>query len=116
MLGPSDPGYVAASHTPIVIGRVLPANGGPFQNARTDTPLLAWHEDTAIASGHHLLEYSLVWSNEDGGTNTPAGDPRRILADGLPGNVTVTTIWSDPARGLWVVEVAPVAPVAPTAP
>jgi len=72
VLGPSDPGYVAASHTPIVIGRVLPANGGPFQNARTDTPLLAWHEDTAIASGHHLLEYSLVWSNEDGGTNTPA--------------------------------------------
>lgn len=72
VLGPSDPGYVAASHTPVVIGRVLPAYGGPFQNARTDTPLLAWHEDTAIASGHHLLEYSLVWSNEDGGTNTPA--------------------------------------------
>ena len=71
VLDPSDPGYVAASHAPIVIGRVLSAYGGPFQNARTDTPLVAWHEDAAAPGGHHVLEYSLVWSNEDGGTTPP---------------------------------------------
>ena len=34
-----------------MIGRVLSAYGGPFQNARTDTPLVAWHEDTAGPGG-----------------------------------------------------------------
>ena len=71
VLGPADPGFVAASHTPVVIGRVLPDYGGPFQNARTDTPLVAWHEDTVTTGGHRVLEYSLVWSNEDGGTSPP---------------------------------------------
>ncbi|MGZ4620212.1 MAG: hypothetical protein ACXV3F_16270 [Frankiaceae bacterium] len=45
VLGPADPGFVAASHTPVLIGRALPDYGGPFQNARTDAPLVAWHED-----------------------------------------------------------------------
>lgn len=27
---------------------------------------------TTSAPGHRVLEYSLVWSNEDGGTDTPA--------------------------------------------
>jgi hypothetical protein len=69
----SDPAYIAVSHAPVVIGRALPTLGGPFQNGRTDTPLLAWHEETAAAPpGHRVLEYSLIWSNEDGGTDTPA--------------------------------------------
>jgi hypothetical protein len=72
VLGSADPGFVAASHAPVLIGRVLPDYGGPFQNARTDTPLVAWHEDQAAADSHRVLEYSLVWSNEDGGTSPPA--------------------------------------------
>ena len=61
------------SHAPVVIGRVLPELGSPLQNATTDTPLLAWHEQRPAATpGNRVLEYSLVWSNEDGGTNTPA--------------------------------------------
>jgi hypothetical protein len=56
----------------VLFGRSLAELGGPTQNARTDTPLLAWH-DTADgpAAGQHLLTYSVVWSNEDGGTDTP---------------------------------------------
>lgn len=48
------------------------AAGGPFQNAVDDTPLLAFHSEapTAVA-GHRLLTYSMVWSNEDGGSTTP---------------------------------------------
>jgi hypothetical protein len=64
---------VALRHAPIVIGRTLPQLGDANQNARTDTPLIAWHEEQAAATpGHRILEYSVVWSNEDGGTDTPA--------------------------------------------
>ncbi len=65
--------HTVLSHAPVVIGRVLPQLGSPLQNATTDTPLLAWHEVLPAATpGHQVLEYSVVWSNEDGGTNTPA--------------------------------------------
>ena len=38
----------------------------------TYTPLVAWHEATPAATpGHTDLQYSIIWSNEDGGTNTP---------------------------------------------
>ena len=61
------------AHAPIVIGRSLPELGTPAQNATTDTPLLAWHEvRPAATAGHVIVEYSVVWSNEDGGTDTPA--------------------------------------------
>jgi hypothetical protein len=71
------PAYVALSHSPVLYGRngagVTPDESGPYQNARTDSPLVAWHEDTAATTpGHRLLKYSIVWSNEDGGTSTPA--------------------------------------------
>jgi len=67
-----DP-YTVLSHAPVVVGRVLPDLGSPLQNATTDTPLLAWHEQLPAATpGDRILEYSVVWSNEDGGTNTPA--------------------------------------------
>ncbi|WP_462203615.1 hypothetical protein [Frankia sp. CcWB3] len=76
---PQDNGYQALAHAPVIYGRTAPAAtanpmaGGPFQNAVTDTPLLAFHSEapTAIA-GHRLLTYSMVWSNEDEGTPTPA--------------------------------------------
>lgn len=70
-----SPGYVDMAHAPVLYGR----NGtggtstGPFQNAATDTPLVAWHEDVPAATpGLRLLTYSYIWSNEDGGTSTPA--------------------------------------------
>jgi hypothetical protein len=66
--------YTDLAHAPVLYGR----NGtggtstGPFQNAATDTPLVAWHEDVpATTPGHRLLTYSYIWSNEDGGTSTP---------------------------------------------
>ncbi|HEX4699702.1 MAG TPA: hypothetical protein VH857_10135 [Actinomycetes bacterium] len=60
-------------HAPVVVGRALPALGSADQNATTDTPLLAWHESRPAATpGHTIVEYSVVWSNEDGGTDTPA--------------------------------------------
>ncbi|GAA4229460.1 hypothetical protein GCM10022254_21930 [Actinomadura meridiana] len=64
---------VALRHAPIVVGRTLGSLGNPYQNSTTDTPLVAWHETKAAAApGHRILEYSVVWSNEDGGTDTPA--------------------------------------------
>jgi hypothetical protein len=79
---PSDPLYTALRHAPVLYGRSIPVTNtegsgtsysGPFQNAVTDTPLLAWHESaSSTVPGHRLLEYSVVWSNEDGGTNSPA--------------------------------------------
>jgi hypothetical protein len=60
------------SHAPVLYGRNGADSGGPFQNAFTDTPLVAWHEDVAAATPRHrLLTYSYIWSNEDGGTSTP---------------------------------------------
>lgn len=77
----ADAGQLALRHAPVLYGRSIPvANvegagttyAGPFQNAVTDTPLLAWHESAPAAGGNRVLEYSVVWSNEDGGTNSPA--------------------------------------------
>ncbi|KRV49969.1 hypothetical protein AQ490_18090 [Wenjunlia vitaminophila] len=59
-------------HAPVVYGRGLSELGGPFQNSTTDTPLLAYHEVLPAATpGHRVLKYTVIWSNEDGGTNTP---------------------------------------------
>lgn len=64
---------IALRHAPVVVGRTGRPLGDPYQNATTDTPLIAWHESQpAAAPGHRVLEYSVVWSNEDGGTDSPA--------------------------------------------
>ena len=69
----SSPAYAAARYAPVLYGRALQALGGRFQNNRTDSPLVAWHQTLPAAKpGHSLIEYSVTWSNEDGGTNTPA--------------------------------------------
>lgn len=69
---PGDPGYLISRYTPVLYGRNLADFGGPFDNAYSDTPLVAWHEATPAATpGHTDLQYSIIWSNEDGGTNTP---------------------------------------------
>lgn len=65
-----DPSYVALTHSPILYGRSLPAYGGPFQNAWTDPPLVAWHYSYPQPDGTTKYEYQIVWSNEDGGTVT----------------------------------------------
>jgi hypothetical protein len=67
-----DAGYLTAKFTPVLYGRNLAEFGGPLDNAYSDTPLVAWHEATPAATpGHTNLQYSIIWSNEDGGTNTP---------------------------------------------
>ncbi|MBC6461841.1 hypothetical protein [Actinomadura sp. HBU206391] len=63
----------ALRHAPVVVGRTLALLGDAHQNARTDTPLIGWHEELpASTPGHRIFEYSVVWSNEDGGTDSPA--------------------------------------------
>ncbi|MFD0686597.1 hypothetical protein [Actinomadura fibrosa] len=64
---------LALRHAPVVVGRTNGPLNDPYQNATTDTPLIAWHETKpAAAPGHQIIEYSVVWSNEDGGTDSPA--------------------------------------------
>ena len=106
--------YVALSHSPVLFGR----NGagtlhrsGPYQNAITDSPLVAWHEDTAAPTpGHRILQYSIVWSNEDGGTSTPALMARwgrttdiewiyRVEVDALGRTVAGTAVFQSPNHG-----------------
>ncbi len=68
-----SPAYAAARYAPVLYGRNVPGLGGRFQNNRTDTPLVAWHQVLPAAKpGHSVIEYSVMWSNEDGGTSTPA--------------------------------------------
>ncbi|XVQ89525.1 hypothetical protein ACQP2K_19545 [Microbispora siamensis] len=69
---PGSRDHLALRYAPIVYGRNVSDLGSPYQNATTGTPLIAWHEATPLAGGHTRLTYSVVWSNEDGGTNTPA--------------------------------------------
>lgn len=69
----TDPEYLALRYAPIIYGRNLASLGDANQNAVTDTPLMAWHESgPANPPGKTRLTYSIIWSNEDGGTNSPA--------------------------------------------
>jgi hypothetical protein len=61
--------YAVARYAPVLYGRDVAGYGGPFQNNHTDTPLVAWHQVLPAAKpGHSVIEYSVLWSNEDGGT------------------------------------------------
>jgi len=64
----SDPRHALFAHSPIVYAR--PNTVGRF----TDVPLLTWVEEDSRPAGRRL-RYSVIFSNEDGGT--PAG---RLLA------------------------------------
>lgn len=71
--GKKDPEFQVLRFAPIMYGRNIAELGTQFQSATTDVPLIAWHESAPAATpGHTVLTYSLIWSNEDGGTNTPA--------------------------------------------
>jgi hypothetical protein len=61
-----------AQYAPILYGRNLPEIPGRFENNHTDVPLLAYHTSTRDAAGRTTIEYSVIWSNEDEGTDTPA--------------------------------------------
>jgi hypothetical protein len=63
---------VVARHAPILYGRDLPEIPGHYENNATDVPLLSYHTRTSNADGTTTIEYTMIWSNEDGGTNTPA--------------------------------------------
>jgi hypothetical protein len=65
---PGSADYAVYAHAPVLYGRTLAQWGGPFQNAFTDVPLIAWHEVTPQPDGSLELRYTIVWSNEDGGT------------------------------------------------
>jgi hypothetical protein len=62
---------LALRYAPVVYGRDLPEIPGRYENNYTDVPLLTYHEIRREA-GTTTIEYTLIWSNEDGGTNTPA--------------------------------------------
>lgn len=60
-------------HSPVLYGRNIAELGDRFQSATTDTPLISYHEVLPAATpGHKVLQYTIVWSNEDGGTDSPA--------------------------------------------
>ncbi|MGA8246011.1 MAG: hypothetical protein WB797_03835 [Nocardioides sp.] len=69
----TSPGYVAARYAPVLYGRNIAGLGGRFENNHTDAPFLAWHQVLPVPArpGHSIIEYSVLWSNEDGGTPTP---------------------------------------------
>jgi hypothetical protein len=63
---------LAARYAPILYGRDLPDIPGRYENNATDVPLIAYHTIATGADGNTTIEYTMIWSNEDGGTNTPA--------------------------------------------
>jgi hypothetical protein len=63
---------LVARFAPILYGRDLPEIPGAHENNHTDVPLLAYHTSAADSAGNRTIEYTVIWSNEDGGTNTPA--------------------------------------------
>jgi hypothetical protein len=65
-------GGAVARHAPILYGRDLPEIPGRYENNATDVPALAYHVRSKAADGTTTIEYTTIWSNEDGGTNTPA--------------------------------------------
>lgn len=66
---PGEPGYARLAHAPVLYER--PGTAGRF----TDVPLLVWVEEDPLPDGGRRLRYSVVFSNEDGGT-----PPDRLLA------------------------------------
>ncbi|MCK4560360.1 MAG: T9SS type A sorting domain-containing protein [Calditrichia bacterium] len=56
-----DENYDIVRFSPILYGR--------DDNYYTDTPLLMWHE-IEIADKYRWLKYSIIWTNEDGGTSS----------------------------------------------
>lgn len=58
--------YDVFRFSPVLYGRDLYSDD---ESVRTDIPLLMWHEVDTVGS-YKRIEYSMIWSNEDGGTNS----------------------------------------------
>lgn len=63
---------LAYRFSPILYGRNLPNIPGAYENNYTDVPLMMYHTQSKNANGNITIEYTVICSNEDGGTNTPA--------------------------------------------
>ena len=61
-----------AQYAPILYGRDLPEIPGRFENNHTDAPMLAYHTSATDDAGQTTIEYTVIWSNEDAGTDAPA--------------------------------------------
>lgn len=68
----APPSDRVAQYAPILYGRDLPEIRGRFENNHTDAPLLAYHTSVTDARRRTTIEYSVIWSNEDVGTDPPA--------------------------------------------
>lgn len=99
---------LAYKYSPILYGRDLPEIPGRYENNYTDTPLLMYHTVNKEADGNTTIEYTVIWSNEDGGTNTPALMARwgrstdiewiyRVTLD--PQNRIVSEVYQAPGHG-----------------
>lgn len=58
-----DPDYDVYRFSPILYGRGI-------ENTYTDIPLLMYYEKKKTTEGLRELSYTVIFSNEDGGTNT----------------------------------------------
>jgi len=58
--------YDVFRFSPVLYGRDLVSED---ESVHTDVPLLMWHEVDTVESAK-WIEYSMIWSNEDGGTNS----------------------------------------------
>ncbi|MFC7155005.1 hypothetical protein ACFQPA_05990 [Halomarina halobia] len=68
----SDERALVHRYSPVLYGRDLPNVAGDYENGYTDVPLLLYHTtSTDDETGHTTIEYTVIWSNEDGGTDTP---------------------------------------------
>ena len=68
----APPADRVAQYAPILYGRDLPEIPGRFENNHTDAPLLGYHTSATDAAGRTTIEYTVIWSNEDEGTDAPA--------------------------------------------
>jgi hypothetical protein len=68
----AKPTNLVSQYAPILYGRDLPEIPGRFENNHTDAPLLAYHTVAKDADGNTTIEYTVIWSNEDEGTDTAA--------------------------------------------
>lgn len=65
VISPGSPEFLAAEHAPVLYARA------DTLGAFTDAPLLMWYETFKQPEGE-TIQYSIVFSNEDGGTRTDA--------------------------------------------
>jgi hypothetical protein len=68
----AQPSDLVAKYAPILYGRDLPEIPGRFENNHTDAPLLGYHTSSRDTAGRTTIEYTVIWSNEDEGTDAPA--------------------------------------------